>query len=77
MDPVADGYNWRKYGQKYVKGSSNPRSYYRCTEENCPVKKHVELQGNQIMNIYEGVHNHAAPSIVQEEGVGEILAGKN
>ena len=37
-----DGYNWRKYGQKQVKGSENPRSYYKCTYPNCPTKKKVE-----------------------------------
>uniref|UniRef100_A0A0A9D7M5 WRKY domain-containing protein n=1 Tax=Arundo donax TaxID=35708 RepID=A0A0A9D7M5_ARUDO len=36
-----DGYNWRKYGQKYVKGSENPRSYYKCTHPNCEVKKAI------------------------------------
>ncbi|CAB4284872.1 unnamed protein product [Prunus armeniaca] len=36
-----DGFNWRKYGQKQVKGSENPRSYYKCTYPNCPTKKRL------------------------------------
>lgn len=58
-----DGYNWRKYGQKQVKGSENPRSYYKCTYPNCPTKKKVErnLEG-QITEIrYKGKHNHPKP----------------
>lgn len=59
-----DGYNWRKYGQKQVKGSENPRSYYKCTYPNCPTKKKVErsLEDGQITEIvYKGTHNHAKP----------------
>lgn len=60
-----DGYNWRKYGQKQVKGSENPRSYYKCTYPNCPTKKKVErsLVDGQITEIvYKGSHNHAKPA---------------
>jgi hypothetical protein len=62
VDHLDDGYTWRKYGQKVVKGSPYPRSYYRCTEENCPVKKQVELRESTVVNIYEGTHNHLAPA---------------
>ncbi|KAK6142999.1 hypothetical protein DH2020_023347 [Rehmannia glutinosa] len=42
VDVLDDGYKWRKYGQKVVKNSLHPRSYYRCTHSNCRVKKRVE-----------------------------------
>ncbi|XP_019183198.1 PREDICTED: probable WRKY transcription factor 2 isoform X2 [Ipomoea nil] len=58
-----DGYNWRKYGQKQVKGSEYPRSYYKCTHPNCPVKKKVERshEGHITEIIYKGAHNHQKP----------------
>nr|ACL52601.1 unknown [Zea mays] len=58
-----DGYNWRKYGQKQVKGSENPRSYYKCTFPSCPTKKKVErsLDGQITEIVYKGTHNHAKP----------------
>ncbi|KAG1339007.1 WRKY transcription factor WRKY24 [Cocos nucifera] len=58
-----DGYNWRKYGQKQVKGSENPRSYYKCTYPNCPTKKKVEknLDGQITEIVYKGTHNHRKP----------------
>ncbi|XP_012084759.1 probable WRKY transcription factor 4 isoform X2 [Jatropha curcas] len=61
--PSDDGYNWRKYGQKPIKGSEYPRSYYKCTHPNCPVKKKVERSSDgQITEIiYKGLHNHDQP----------------
>ncbi|GER28106.1 DNA-binding protein [Striga asiatica] len=58
-----DGYNWRKYGQKQVKGSENPRSYYKCTYPNCPTKKKVErsLDGKITEIVIRGTHNHPKP----------------
>lgn len=58
-----DGYNWRKYGQKQMKGSENPRSYYKCTYRNCLVRKKVEtsLDGDITEIIYKGNHNHPKP----------------
>ncbi|XP_062106584.1 probable WRKY transcription factor 3 [Humulus lupulus] len=61
--PGDDGFNWRKYGQKQVKGSEYPRSYYKCTYSNCPVKKKVERSpdGQITEIIYKGMHNHEMP----------------
>nr|AJF11718.1 WRKY33 [Chrysanthemum x morifolium] len=60
---LEDGYNWRKYGQKQVKGSENPRSYYKCTYPNCPTKKKVErnLEGHITEIVYKGNHSHSKP----------------
>ncbi|XP_050272955.1 hsp70-Hsp90 organizing protein 2-like [Quercus robur] len=58
-----DGYKWRKYGQKPVKGSNYPKSYYKCTYPNCPVKKKVERSpaGHITEIVYRGTHNHPKP----------------
>nr|QNL10622.1 WRKY transcription factor A [Haematococcus lacustris] len=63
-DTMEDGYRWRKYGQKYVKGSPYPRSYYKCTSQDCPVRKHVERSSHGadwLVITYENAHNHAMP----------------
>lgn len=58
-----DGYNWRKYGQKHVKGSEFPRSYYKCTHPNCEVKKLLERShdGRITEILYKGKHDHPKP----------------
>lgn len=58
-----DGYNWRKYGQKHVKGCEFPRSYYKCTYPNCEVKKLFERapDGHITEIIYKGTHDHPKP----------------
>jgi WRKY transcription factor 1 len=66
VDIVNDGYRWRKYGQKLVKGNLNPRSYYRCSNPGCPVKKHVERASNDskvVITTYEGQHDHDTPAL--------------
>nr|QGQ64041.1 WRKY transcription factor 18 [Santalum album] len=70
--PSEDGYNWRKYGQKQVKGSEYPRSYYKCTHPNCQVKKKVERshEGQIVEIIYKGAHNHEKPPLNRRSALG-------
>ncbi|XP_028753211.1 WRKY transcription factor 71-like [Neltuma alba] len=65
VDQLEDGYRWRKYGQKAVKNSPYPRSYYRCTTQKCTVKKRVERSFEDpttVITTYEGQHNHPVPT---------------
>ncbi|KAJ0984012.1 hypothetical protein J5N97_002368 [Dioscorea zingiberensis] len=62
-----DGYKWRKYGQKSIKNSPNPRSYYRCTNPRCNAKKQVERSTEDpetLIVTYEGLHLHYAYSYI-------------
>ncbi|GMH08665.1 hypothetical protein Nepgr_010505 [Nepenthes gracilis] len=69
VDLLDDGYRWRKYGQKAVKNSPFPRSYYRCTASACGVKKRLERSSNDssiVVTTYEGQHTH--PCLVMPRG---------
>ncbi|AQK87744.1 hypothetical protein Zm00014a_036927 [Zea mays] len=67
-DVLDDGYRWRKYGQKAVKNSAFPRSYYRCTHHTCEVKKQVQRLAKDtsiVVTTYEGVHNHPCEKLME------------
>ncbi|GJU62339.1 probable WRKY transcription factor 32 [Tanacetum coccineum] len=71
LEISADGYRWRKYGQKMVKGTPHPRNYYKCISAGCPVRKHIEnaVDGSPEVTItYKGLHDHNMP--VPRKGQG-------
>ncbi|CAL9173481.1 unnamed protein product [Musa hybrid cultivar] len=63
--PPSDSWSWRKYGQKPIKGSPYPRSYYRCSScKGCPARKQVEcsrLDPTKLIVTYSFDHNHLCP----------------
>ena len=65
---LTDGKSWRKYGQKQINDSTNPRSYYRCThlpDQGCKAKRHVhvsESNPSEYTIDYYGQHTCKDPS---------------
>ncbi|QHN96133.1 Putative WRKY transcription factor [Arachis hypogaea] len=44
-------------------GNHNPRSYFRCTNVGCTVRKHVERASHDLKSVtYEGKQNHDVPA---------------
>ncbi|KAL6495530.1 WRKY transcription factor [Orobanche gracilis] len=62
----SDVWCWRKYGQKPIKGSPYPRSYYRCsTSKGCLARKQVEQNRSEpgmFIVTYTAEHNHPTPT---------------
>ncbi|XP_028781866.1 WRKY transcription factor 23-like [Neltuma alba] len=76
VDHLDDGYRWRKYGQKAVKNSPFPRSYYRCTSASCNVKKRVERSFTDpsiVVTTYEGQHTHTSPLMPRSTLAGALV----
>ncbi|CAO2177756.1 unnamed protein product [Urochloa humidicola] len=71
--PYHDGYQWRKYGQKMIRGNTYPRCYYRCTfhqDHGCPATKHVEQTNSQdpplFRVIYTNEHKCSGTHVVSD-----------
>ncbi|KAI3725072.1 hypothetical protein L1987_64847 [Smallanthus sonchifolius] len=72
----ADGYRWRKYGQKMVKGNHHPRNYYKCTSAGCPVRKHIEMAvdgSSEVVLTYKGIHDHDMPIPTKDQAPPSVL----
>lgn len=65
-DLSSDMWAWRKYGQKPIKGSPYPRSYYRCSSsKGCIARKQVEQSCTDpsiFVITYTAEHNHSQPT---------------
>ncbi|XP_048445280.1 probable WRKY transcription factor 29 isoform X1 [Pyrus x bretschneideri] len=65
-DLFSDVWAWRKYGQKPIKGSPYPRSYYRCSSsKGCSARKQVERSCSNpetFIITYTAEHNHIHPT---------------
>ncbi|CAE6053651.1 unnamed protein product [Arabidopsis arenosa] len=64
---IDDGHCWRKYGQKEIHGSKNPRAYYRCTHrftQDCLAVKQVQKSDTDPL-VYEVKYlgNHTCDNI--------------
>lgn len=77
--PLADGYSWRKYGQKDILGATFPRAYYRCTyrhSQGCLATKQVQKSDEDsslVQVTYKGRHTCKQGS---ESTAGVVLFGK-
>ncbi|KAL0205664.1 hypothetical protein P9112_000971 [Eukaryota sp. TZLM1-RC] len=67
-DVLNDGFQWRKYGQKFSKNSPYPTCYYKCAYPNCTVKRQIqrESDGQKVVSLYRGKHNHDQPKVVRK-----------
>ncbi|ESQ46096.1 hypothetical protein EUTSA_v10000331mg [Eutrema salsugineum] len=66
-ETLDDGYKWRKYGKKTIRGSPHPRHYHKCSNPGCIVKKKIDIDTSNpeyVLTTYEGRHNHPSPSVV-------------
>ncbi|WJX89590.1 hypothetical protein P8452_71574 [Trifolium repens] len=76
-----DQWVWRKYGQKSIKGSPHPRSYYKCTtSKDCSARKLVEKSKtieNTYVLTYIGVHNHEKPLVTRNSRRWSYLSSQS
>ncbi|KAL5217864.1 hypothetical protein ABZP36_018548 [Zizania latifolia] len=73
-----DGYEWKKYGQKFIKNIQKNRSYFRCRDQRCGARKKVEWDahdpGGNLRVVYDGAHQHGSPLAAASQGGGGAAA---
>ncbi|CAN6323116.1 unnamed protein product [Urochloa humidicola] len=72
-----DGYEWKKYGQKFIKNIQKIRSYFRCRNKLCGAKKKVEWHPSDpsgaLRIVYDGAHQHGSPPPPPSAAAGGAL----
>jgi len=60
-----DGYNWKQYGKKVIKGRPHRRWYFKCTHKGCHIRKfaHPVKSERKVTIAYDGEHNHDPPEV--------------
>ncbi|KAL6637191.1 hypothetical protein ACP70R_024763 [Stipagrostis hirtigluma subsp. patula] len=84
LEMPEDGYEWKKYGQKFIKNIQKIRSYFRCRHKLCGAKKKVEWHpsdpGGGLRVVYEGAHQHGTPpsssAAGDDQGAGGAAANQ-
>lgn len=59
------GAGFKLLSKSHVLSHFTCRSYYKCTSNGCPVRKHVERafhDSRAVITTYEGKHNHDVPA---------------
>jgi hypothetical protein len=67
-EKLDDGYKWRKYGNKWVRGGSHPRAYYKCTSDGGVgvLQKHVErFDARRFLVTYYGRSPDASGALLK------------
>ncbi|CAM8967890.1 unnamed protein product [Rhodiola kirilowii] len=56
---TADGYAWKKYGQKCIINAKHPRNYYKCiAKPQCQALKRVQKMNDDLYKITHTSHHH-------------------
>ncbi|XP_042428177.1 WRKY transcription factor WRKY24-like [Zingiber officinale] len=71
-ESLDDGQTWRKYGQKSIQNSNNPRSYFRCThkyDQGCLARRQVQQAEDDpktFVITYDGEHTCRDPATASD-----------
>ncbi|XP_044507084.1 probable WRKY transcription factor 58 isoform X2 [Mangifera indica] len=80
LDLPEDGYEWKKYGQKFIKGIGKFRSYFKCQKANCMAKKRADWSPSEPGSVriaYENEHSHGSNNTTGAAGSSQSSNNAN